>query len=191
MSDAVTRAQQLVDKLWNDKSPTGVAVRKQAKELFPDINIPDEQAELATAPIKAEVDDLKVQLSKAMDRITARDKADDEMRAETEMSVKLQSARKNFGLTDAGYDKMVERMKATGNFSDAEAAAAYVVSQMPKVAPSSSPSWLPEAANLFGAQERDEKFEKLHQNPQKYMDDELRQFARDPDAYVRETFGTN
>ncbi|HEY4355945.1 MAG TPA: hypothetical protein VGN16_09375 [Acidobacteriaceae bacterium] len=191
MTDSVTRAQQLVDKLWADKSPTGAAVRKQAKELFPEITIPDEQAELAVAPLQAKLEKTEADLQKLLEKVSARDKADDDMRAESAMSMKLQSARKNFGLTDAGYDKMVERMKETGNFSDAEAAAAYVVSQMPKPAPSSSPSWLPEAANLFGTQQRDEQFEALHKDPRKYMDDQLREFARDPDAYVASTFGTN
>lgn len=189
-NDAQTRAQALVDKLWNRKDETGATVRKAAKELFPDITIPDEQAEIAAAPMKAELEDMKGQLKTAMDRLAAKEKADDEMRVENDLSVKITSAAREFGLTDSGKTKMIERMKETGNFSDAQAAAAYVVSQMPKPAPSSSPSWLPEASNLFGVHERDEKFESLHRNPQKYMDDELRLFSRDPDAYVKETFGS-
>jgi hypothetical protein len=188
--DPAKRAQALVDKLWGDKSATGAAVRKAAKEMYPDITIPDEQAEIAAAPIKAEMEEIKGQLKTALDRLTAREKADDDMRVENDLAVKITSAAREFGLTESGKNKMMERMKETGNYTDAQAAAAYVVSQMPKPAPSNSPSWLPEAANLFGSQQREEQFESLHKDPRKYMDDQLREFARDPDKYVADTFGT-
>jgi metal-dependent amidase/aminoacylase/carboxypeptidase family protein len=188
--DPAKRAQALVDKLWGDKSATGAAVRKAAKEMYPDINIPDEQAEIAAAPLKAEIEDMRGQLKSAMDRLAAKEKADEDMRVETDLSVKIAAAAREFNLTDSGKAKMMERMKETGNYTDAQAAAAYVVSQMPKPAPSNSPSWLPEAANLFGTQQRDEQFEALHKDPRKYMDDQLREFSRDPDKYVADTFGT-
>jgi hypothetical protein len=189
-TDPAARAQALVDKLWGDKTEKGAFVRKAAKEMFPDITIPDEQAEIAAAPLKAEMEDMRGQLKTAMDRLAAKEKADDDLRVENDLALKINSAAREFGLTDSGKSKMMERMKETGNYSDAQAAAAYVVSQMPKPAPSSSPSWLPEAANLFGTQQRDEQFEALHKDPRKYMDDQLREFARDPDKYVSDTFGT-
>lgn len=184
------RAKALLDKLWADNTPLGANVRKQAKELFPDIVLPEDGAELAVAPVKAELDDVKIQLKGALDRISAREKADVDLAAENELSMKISTAQRSFGLTDAGKQKMIERMKTTGNFSDADAAAAWVVSQTPKPEPTSAPSWMPEAANLFGSQQKDDQFEALHKNPQKYMDDQLREFVRDPDKYVSETFGT-
>jgi hypothetical protein len=187
---AATRAQQLVDKLWARKDATGVEFRKAAKELFPDINTPEEAIEVAAAPLRAEVDDLKTQLKGALDRLSAKEKADDDLRVENDLAVKISSAAREFGLTDQGRDKMMQRMKDTGNVSDPQAAAAWVVSQMPKPQPSNTPSWLPQKADLFGAAERNEQWEALHRDPVKYFDDQLRECFRDPEKYVADTFGT-
>jgi hypothetical protein len=186
---AKSRLELLSDNLWADKSDLGRLVRARAKELFPDIVTPDEQAETAVAPLKGEVEDLKKQLTGALDRLAAREKAEADLKAEVDLGVKLTEARKAFGLTDAGYDKMIKRMQETGNVTDAMAAAAWVVSQMPKPEPSSSPSWMPEAMNLFGSNKREEQWEALHKDPRKYLDDQLREFVKDPDRYVAETFG--
>ena len=186
---AKSRLELLSDNLWADKSDLGRLVRARAKELFPDIVTPDEQAETAVAPLKGEVEDLKKQLTGALDRLAAREKAEADLKAEVDLGVKLTEARKAFGLTDAGYDTMIKRMQETGNVTDAMAAAAWVVSQMPKPEPSSSPSWMPEAMNLFGSNKREEQWEALHKDPRKYLDDQLREFVKDPDRYVAETFG--
>lgn len=185
-----TRAEVLLDKLWNEQSPAGQAVRQAAKTMYPEITTPDDTAAIAVAPLKAEVEDLKGQLGKALDRISAREQADADTQTENALAVKITNAARQFSLTDAGRDKMIARMKETGNFSDADAAAAWVHTQTPKPAPTNTPTWLPEAANLFGSQKQEEQFEALHKDPRKYMDDQLRLFSRDPDAYVAETFGT-
>ena len=187
-TQASQRARALVDRLWNDKTQFGADFRKAAKEMYPDINTPDEQVAIAAAPLKAEVDDLKGKLQSALDRIAAREKADEDLRVENDLAVKITSAANEYGLTDSGRDKMMQRMKETGNVSDPQAAAAWVVSQLPKPAPSDTPSWLPQKADLFGSAERNERWEKLHRDPIKYFDDELREWARDPDKYVQDTF---
>jgi hypothetical protein len=187
---AATRAQQLVDKLWARKDAVGVEFRKSAKEMFPDINTPDEQMEIAAAPIVEKVGKLEGQLKDALDRISAREKADDDLKAENDLGAKIYKAASTFGLTDQGRDKMMARMKETGNVADPEAAAAWVVSQMPKPQASNTPSWLPQKADLFGVTERDEKWASLHRDPLKYFDNELRECFNDPQKYVAETFGT-
>lgn len=184
------RALALLNKFWGDKSELGAKVRREAKQMFPDVSIPEDTTDAAVAPIKAEVDDVKAQLKSALDRLAAKEKADSDLQAENDMSVKIAAAVKEFGLTESGRDKMIERMKAQGNFSDAAAAAAYVVSQMPKPQVSNTPSWLPQAANTYGFGEKDEQWAELHRNPEKYFDNQLREFAKDPDKYVAETFGT-
>jgi hypothetical protein len=195
MADAPTpsRDQQFVAKLLAMKGPIGSEARKVAREMFPDAAIPAEDpndvVEQAVAPVKTEVDALKTQLASALDRLTAKEKADTDLRAENDLRVNIERAASGFGLTESGRTKMMERMQATGNTTDAEAAAAWVVSQMPKPEPTSTPTWLPTDANLFGTKEKDTQFEALHTNPQKYMDDQLRAFAADPEKYTRETFG--
>jgi hypothetical protein len=185
---AVTRAQQLVDKLWSDKTQLGADFRKAAKDLFPDINTPDEQVAIAAAPLAEKLNKVEGDLKAALERLSAKEKADDDLRLENDLAVKITGAAKEFGLTESGMGKMMARMKETGNVSDPQAAAAWVVSQMPKPEPSNTPSWLPQKADLFGSNERNEKWEKLHRDPIKYFDDELRECFRDPDKYVRETF---
>ncbi len=96
----------------------------------------------------------------------------------------LDAARNKYNLTSDGFDKMVERMKTTGNYADAEASAAWVAQQTPPTkAP--TPGWAPKSMNLFGTKDgRDEKFKLLHEDPMGFMDAELQEFVRDPDAYV-------
>lgn len=189
-NDLNARYQALFDKLWSDKTELGKNVRKTAKELFPDITTPEDTIEPVVASVRAEVDEVKDKLAKALEQIAERQKADDDLRLENEMSVKIQNARRTFGLTDAGVEKMIARMKETGNYADAEAAAAWVHTQQPKPEPAKTPSWLPESANLFGTNHKDEQWAALHADPRKYMDDQLREFVRDKDRYVAETFGT-
>jgi hypothetical protein len=90
-------------------------------------------------------------------------------------------------LTSDGLDKMVERMKATKNYSDAEAAAAWVAQQMPAPA-APGPTWAPKSMDLFGTKNANEKYKALHADPLAFADAELMEFSRDPDKYVRETF---
>lgn len=183
------RARALVDKLWGDKTEGGAYARKTAKEMFPDVVIPEDQTDIAVAPLKAEIATMGTKLTEALDKLAKRDQADADMQMENALAVKVGAARKTFNLTDAGFTKMLDRMKETGNVSDPEAAAAWVHTQTPAPKASDTPSWLPQSANFYGSQEKDDAFEKLHTNPQKYMDDQLKLFVQNPDQYVAETFG--
>jgi hypothetical protein len=184
------RMQALLDRLWADKTALGGGVRKAAKDMFPDISLPEDAAEVVVAPLKAELDDTKKQLQGALERLAAREKAEADLKTEQELGLALANARAKYNLTDAGYQKMLDRMNETKNVTDPEAAAAWVMSQLPKPEPVSTPSWLPEPSNLFGAQKREEQWEALHKNPRQYLDDQLREFVRDPDKYTAETLGT-
>lgn len=188
IDQAAVRAKALADKFWNDASPAGAAYRKAAKEMYPEITIPEDN--IAVVPLKAQLDETNAQLADALKRLSAREKADSDMAVEVALSQKIDAASREFGLTDSGREKMINRMKETGNVSDAQAAAAYVVSQMPKVAPTNTPTWLPQESNLFGSSKKEERWESLHNDPRKYLDDQLREFVADPDGYTRETFGT-
>lgn len=185
----VERALALVNKLMGEKSATGSAFRKAAKEQFPDITIPEDHVEAAMVPVNEKMAAMENTLKTAIERLAAREKADDDFRAEADLDGKIRSAQREFGLTDSGRQKMLERMKETGNVTDPQAAAAWVHHQMPKPQATNTPTWLPQAANPFGAAEHDAQFEALHKNPQKYMDDQLKEFVRDPEKYTADTFG--
>jgi hypothetical protein len=102
----------------------------------------------------------------------------------------INGARQKYSLTDEGFDKMVTRMKETANYTDADAAAAWVAQQTPAVQTKRA-DWMPRKANFLGSSELNENpdFKLLHTNPDRYLDSQLERFVNDPDAYVAETFG--
>jgi hypothetical protein len=188
---AEDRNRDFVNKVMALRDPWAANARKLAREMYPDAPVPSEDAETLVKPLEDRLASTEAQLKSAMEKIAAREKADDDLRVENELSMKLSKARREFNLTDSGYDKMVARMKDTGNYADADAAAAWVMSQTPKPEPTSSPTWLPEPANFFGSRDKDEQWESLHKDPLKFFDDQLREFSKNPDKYVAETFGGN
>lgn len=187
VDSALVRAKAIIDRLWND-GELGTKVRSKAKELYPDITLPEEQMAPEIAPLRAEIATLKDALAQVKtDRDDERKKREESETKKT-LEEALTSARQRFNLTDEGFDKMVARMKETGNYSDAEAAAAWVAQQTPPPKPA-GPAWAPQSLNLFGSKDHDEKWQLLHRDPIAYQDAELTEFTRDPDKYVRETFG--
>ncbi len=182
-----TRAQELLDKLWTD-GKLGAEVRAKAKELYPDVRIPEDDINPVLAPALAELqaarDELKAEReSIAKERSDAADAA-----TKLNLESQLDAARNRFNLTDDGFDKMVARMKETGNYTDAEAAAAWVAQQTPP--PKAPANYLgPQALNFAGSAEQDERFKLLHTDPGgKFLDKEFNDFFADPDKYVQETF---
>ena len=185
------RARALIQALWNDKE-LGAGVRRRAKEAYPDIQTPEDSLEPVMnerlAPLRAENESLKASFEALSEKFSAREKAVSEKEAQETLRASLNLARDKFSLTDDGFDKMVARMKETGNYQDAEAAAAWVASVTPPPA-KAKPDWMPQAMNLFGSNERDESLALLHRNPEAYADSQIAEMLRDPDAYVRATFG--
>ena len=115
-------------------------------------------------------------------------RATEDERVKVKLEEQLEKARRDYNLTEEGFNQMIDRMKSTGNYSDAEAAAAYVASKAPpaKVA---GPTWAPQDLDLFGSKNRNDALVELHRDPMGYMDSQLSEFVSDPDKYVRDTFG--
>ena len=104
------------------------------------------------------------------------------------MQSRLEAARSKFNLTDHGLQLAVDRMKETGNYADAEAAAAWVIQSAPKPA-APGPTWAPSAADFYGSKNASDEWAMLHKDPQAYQDAQLNAFVADPDGYTRETLG--
>jgi hypothetical protein len=181
------RAEQLLNALWGDKE-IGGKIRTTAKQLFPDVPIPEETLSPFIQPIVEEGEKLKKELADLRAERAAEKQEREDRAAKRKLEDALNSARDKYALTPEGFDAMVQRMKETGNYSDAEAAAAWVASKAPP-AEVKGPTWAPEALNLFGSQSADENMAMLHRDPQRYMDNQLNEFVRDPDKYVRDTLG--
>jgi hypothetical protein len=185
---ATDRMKALAEALWND-AELGVKVQAKAKEMFPDAKTNADVIDPLIAPYRKQQEELSKQLSEMREERAAERRASEEQRTKQTLEQALESARKNYSLTEEGFDKMVSRMKETGNYSDADAAAAWVASKAPPK-DVKGPTYGAKRMNLFGVGKYDESMKALHQDPLQYLDDQLEEFVSNPDKYVAETFGT-
>jgi hypothetical protein len=185
-TQAQIRAEQLLEALWTDAG-IGEKVRRTAKEKFPDAKILDDAVEPFVAPLRAQNEALAAKLTKIEEERATERTEREQNSAKKSLEDALTSARQSYNLTDEGFDKMVARMKETGNYSDADAAAAWVASKTPPAI--KGPTWAPQDLNLFGTKNAEESFAQLHRDPVGYQDAQLAEFFKNPDQFVAETLG--
>lgn len=181
------RLGELHEMLWND-AELGAKVQKIAKQKWPEIQTNAERFAPVMNPLLEAAEALKKDNAELRERMETRDREREERQTKRSLEKALDDAAKRFGLTSEGFDQMVARMKATNNFTDAEAAAAWVAQTAPPK-PVDGPTWGDKPMDMFGAGKFDENMKALHRDPQKYMDDQLSEFVQNPDKYVRDTLG--
>jgi vacuolar-type H+-ATPase subunit I/STV1 len=184
---ALYRSKELIDTLWND-GEVGKKIQQAAKAKWNDIKTTDDIMSPIVEPHLNKLKEMEEKYEKLLEeRLEEKRVAEDE-RVKVKLEEQLEKARRDYNLTEEGFNQMIDRMKATGNYSDAEAAAAYVASKAPpaKVA---GPTWAPQDLDLFGSKNRNDALVELHRDPMGYMDSQLTEFVSDPDKYVRDTFG--
>jgi hypothetical protein len=187
ITDTQQRALELYQELWNSPDvETRNRVREHVKKKYPEVRLPVDDIEPLLAPLREENKALIDRFAKLEADNVERDKKAAETDAFSKMQGGVEGAVREYGLTDEGRAKMLDRMKETGNYGDPEAAAAWVASKTPP-APPPNPAWAPQSMNLFGSAEKSEDFAALHKNPEKYLDDQLLAFTRNPDGYVDDT----
>ncbi len=184
MTEDQARALEIFTELFNDPaSEAGRALRAKAKEKNPNLRLPEDAAEPLVAPLRAELEALRAERAEEKAEREAEKKQREDDAAKNNLEAALSGARQRFNLTDEGFDKMVARMKETGNYADAEAAAAWVAQQTP-VPAAAGPYLGPQALNLAGSAVFDEKFALLHKDPMgQFLDAEFREFMADPQKY--------
>lgn len=163
------RAQKLVEAQWRDPK-MGAALRAKAKEMFPEVSIPEDTVDPVVAPLRAELEETKKGYAAILERMEKKDKEEADRAQTISMENALANARKKYSLTDEGFDKMVSRMKETANFTDAEAAAAWVASTTPAPKSHSGPSWAPQDLDLYGSKNANEDYKLLHTNTEAFFD---------------------
>lgn len=189
MTPNQAKAVELYNQLWAHPDPeTRKRVREHVKSVIPEIQLPTDEFEPVVAPLRDENKALRAAIEKLEKDNEERTKRESEAATFKSMESQVDAAVKEYSLTDEGRAKMLDRMKETGNYGDPAAAAAWVASKAPP-APPPNPLWAPQDMNLFGSKEKDENLASLHRNPEKYLDNQLMEFVRDPDRYVAETFG--
>lgn len=179
------RVREAFNALWGDKT-LGAQVRAKVKEIYPDVQTPEDQFDPYVAPLKAELEAMRAERAAEKEAAATEKVEREKVAAQANLEASLEAARRKFNLTGDGFDKMCERMKATGNYTDAEAAAAWVVQQTPLPA-APGPYLGPQNINLFGSSEKDENFALLHADPQgRFLDAEFTAFMKDPAGYCAE-----
>lgn len=174
------RGMGVLNKMWTDPKD-GLTFKRKVKSLEPTWAIPEvDVVDQAAAPFRAEIDTLKKSVTDLVDTITTERQTAAERREETTLQERLTAARKEYQLTDEGMDKVIARMKETGN-PDPSSAAAWVTDHMPKAKPTSgSSSFGPSAANLFGVKTQDDHWKDLHTDPDGWFDREVEAVLNDP-----------
>ena len=184
------RAEQLVEDILASDPELGARIHERARKMFGDIkpslldNVKKTVVEPEVAVVREQLKDTQAQLAKALERLDARDRKDDEDKTFTEMQRSVQAAVSKYALTKEGEQKMLDWMKENKVYN-AEAAAAVVVHNAPPPA-SSGPSWSPRKNNYYDASgEAEEALKLLHRSPDDFTDAEIDKFLKDPDEYTR------
>ena len=161
----------------------GPEFRKLAKTLLPDIEIPEDRVAPLLEPMRTEASALKDELAALKKSMKDREDKEQERSAEDRMKKALDDARSKFHLTEEGFKLMTDRMVETKNYSDAEAAAAWVAAQNPP--PKAPTSTFGSTGINWAGDAQTEFFKGIHDDPLKWQDRVFDDFMRDPNAFER------
>lgn len=180
------RAIKLFESLVRDKK-LGKDVRAKASELFPDVQFAeDDIVDSAVAPLREEIAAISNTLKEEREARAKEKEEADNSRSKRNLESALDGARNKYNLTEDGFDKMVARMKDTGNYSDAEAAAAWVAQQTPPPARVNKADWMPmRIGQEQSLRENEDLMNLLHKDPQGFELHMLNEFVNDPDGFTR------
>lgn len=159
---------QLFGQLWNDPEH-GETIQRAAKKHKPDITILDDN------PVVVKT---RAQLAEMETKTTALQTAFDEYRAgaerekaESKLRESLGKVQTQFGFSDEKMADVIKTMQDR-QLVDPEAAALIVREAMPKTPPQSASSkFFDTKADMWGTTRRDEKWEKLHTDPDGFFAD--------------------
>ncbi len=184
---ALYRSKELIDALWND-GEVGKKIQAAAKAKWNDVKTTEDMISPIVEPHLVKLRAMEEKYERILEERLEEKRANEDERVKVKLEEQLEKARRDYNLTEEGFNQMIDRMKSTGNYSDALAAAAYVASKAPpaKVA---GPTWAPQDLDLFGSKNRNDALVELHRDPMGYMDSQLTEFVADPDKYVRDTLG--
>ena len=192
----LVQSRALLDAAWKDPSLRS-GLRKHIKEKFPDRHLVDDDFDAVSAPLKAQLDAQSAKIDELLGTLKQRDEdaaKRDAERRDVDYEANLKAARQKFALTDEGFEQMVARMKATGNYTDPDAAAAYIVSQAPPAIPT-GPMYGSGYVNFANSAEvsDDARYKLLHSGqdgPAKYLEAEIRDcFGPNGKDYVAREMG--
>jgi hypothetical protein len=189
--EVIDRVRQLVAKGWVDPE-IGPRLQKLAKTMYPEIETPDDVLAPSLAPLKKENAELKAgldRITKLLEDRAKQDEQDSQARLDAKFAENVSAARRKYNLTDEGAAKMLDHMKATGNYSDPMGAAAFIATENPPPTPLNGPVFGPQLLNFAGTSDENPDYKLLHQDPGKYFDGEVRKMLSNPRDYVARELG--
>lgn len=158
------------------------AAWEKLKKAFPELKSPYDNVKPLLEPIQQQISSIAESIKKDQEERAKQEEERKKNETALDLEKALSGARSRYNLTEDGFNKMVERMKATQNYTDADAAAAWVVSENPPSDPG-KPSWVPQNMNLFASKDKDDAYALLHKDPNAFLDNELAKWAKNPEAY--------
>lgn len=172
----------LLDKLLRDPK-TARKAEDLIREVNPAAQFPGRDlAESYVAPALAEAAAARAEAKEAKDALAA-DKAERAEAAQVaKLEGRLEAARKKYGWADDTIAQQVLKRMQEQNNPDVDSAAAYVNELLPKPPPVNrgNTDFSPQHVDLYGSQSRDKQYEKLHDKPWSYFDDQVRDVLNDP-----------
>lgn len=176
--DLLRDGNTVLRSLWNDKEE-GLSIKRRAKAKFPELHVPElDTIETVTKPYDQKLSKMEEENKQLRERFDKYEREKIEASEEADFTKDLDSAFKRFSLTEDGKKKAIDRMREKKSV-DAEAAAAWVVSQEPKQKPTASSNYLPQSMNLYGSTEQDDKWGDLNKDPVKFADREIANILSD------------
>lgn len=128
--DTLRNIRALMDKAWDNKE-VGGPLRQLLKKVDPALKIPEDVTASVIEPVNAKLTETQNEVKGLNDRLTKFLDETSNEKATSALRTELSAAQKKFGLDDEGMTKVMQRMKDKNN-PDAEAAAAFVASTIPK-----------------------------------------------------------
>lgn len=159
---------KLFDQVWNAPD-VGESVRRKAKELNPAVSIADDHPVALQA--NAKIGALTEQVTGLQNMLTEFQTRGQAEKAETALRKQLGDVQTKFGFTDEGMTKVIETMQSR-QLADPEAAALVYRESIPKAPPQSASSRMFDTkADMWGTTKKDEQWETLHSDPDKFFAD--------------------
>lgn len=175
------RALEALNAMWADPEH-GINVKRAYKKLNPTAHIPDiDDPQLAIQPVKGEVDEVKGQVSALTERLDKMLLDRNNESEERKLTGSIDQAVTKYRLTPEGRNTLLEQMRERQN-PDAEAVAAWMVSEIPRPAAAIS-GLAPARFDTAGLDEfgTDESLRQLDKNPTRWFDNTVKQMFADPE----------
>jgi hypothetical protein len=176
------RALSALNAMWAHPEH-GIAVKRAYKAIHPQASIPEVDApELVVKPVLEEVETIKTGLTSLTERLDAMQVEKTNEQESSRLANGIDAAVVKYRLTPEGRATLIDQMKERQN-PDAEAVAAWMVSEIPEPARANTSSFAPQTFSAGGLDDdvEAESMKELDANPTRWFDKEVSKMLSDPE----------